>query len=421
MLCVPYNMQRSVCYATRITYQILYVILQPSHCWGGCYLISFLIVGGSDNNLRNANTIFNPQNPVMDADLFAQLHSAIRIRHLSPRTGEAYMTWTRRFLAFHGKHPAALGEQEITQFLSHLAVREHVSASTQNQAFNALLFLYKYVVRKDLGNVGMYSRAHESVRLPVVFTQAEAKAVLNQLKGVAYLMGGILYGSGLRLLECLQLRVKDIDVEGCRVIVRDGKGDKQRVTILPQTLCTPLKQHLARVVSLHKADLREGFGEVWLPDALERKYVHAGVELGWQYVFPSAKRSVDPSSGKIRRHHLDPSVLQRAVRTAIWRAGIVKPGSCHTFRHSFATHLLEHGYDIRKVQELLGHANIRTTMIYTHVVGGAVAGVRSPLDAAGSEPDQRSIAHSSLPPLSSYEVREASGTPRTFMKAQHAA
>ena len=298
-----------------------------------------------------------------------------------------------------------MGEEEITRFLSFLSVQAHVSASTQNQAFNALLFLYKYVLRKDLGNVGQFSRARQSDRLPVVFTQNEARAVLANLKGDAYLMAGVLYGSGLRLLECLQLRVKDLDLEGGRVIVRAGKGDKQRVTVLSHVLCAPLKQHLTRVMALHKADLLEGYGEVWLPDALARKYVNAGTEWGWQYVFPASKRSVDPSSGKMRRHHVNPSFLQRVVHEAIWRAGVAKPASCHTFRHSFATHLIEHGYDIRKVQELLGHKNLRTTMIYTHVVGGAASTVRSPLDVVAPSSTQ------SLP-QQSQQSRSATGLVR---------
>src|SRR5437867_465833 len=285
--------------------------------------------------------------------LLDQIRNAVKIRHLSPRTEESYKAWAKRFVLVHNmRHPYKMGEEEISQFLSHLALKQNVSASTQNQAFNALLFLYKYVLRKELGNVGQVVRAKRSGRLPVVFTREEARAVLAHLNGEAYLMAGLLYGSGLRLQECLQLRIKDLDIELQRVIVREGKGDTQRVTILSEILRFPLKHHLEKVKAIYKADLAQGYGEVWLPDALERKYVNAGTEWGWQYVFPSSNRSIDPSSGKTRRHHLDHSTLQRAVHEAVLRAGITKPASCHTFRHSFATHLLENGYDIRRVQEL---------------------------------------------------------------------
>jgi len=314
------------------------------------------------------------------AKLLDQVNAAIRIRHMSPRTGEAYAAWIRRFVLFHGKrHPVDMGEKEICAFLTHLALSQHVSASTQNQALQALLFLYKQILRKELSNIGQYVRADRAGRIPVVFTPAEARAVLSQLKGVHYLMAGILYGSGLRLQECLQLRVKDLDVQDCRLIVREGKGDTQRVTILSPLLCTPLAVHLEKVKALHRADLDEGVGEVWLPDAISRKYPSAAREWGWQYVFPASRLSADPMAGKTRRHHLDPSVLQRAVREGVLRAGIIKPAGCHTFRHSFATHLLENGYDIRTVQELLGHKDVRTTMIYTHVVNKGKLAVRSPL------------------------------------------
>lgn len=324
-------------------------------------------------------------------ELLDQVRAAIQVRHLSPKTQEAYLGWIRRFLLFHdGRSPSVMSEEEISGFLTHLALVLHVSASTQNQALQSLLFLYKHVLRKELSNIGQYVRAKRPARLPVVFTQREAMAIIGYLRGVYRLIGGILYGSGLRLYECLQLRVKDIDFQSHRVFVREGKGDKQRVTPLSTVLCDPLKHHLQMVRGLHRMDLVEGFGDVWLPDALARKFPNAEKEWGWQYLFPAAKRSVDPENGKIRRHHVDGSAMQRAVREAVLRAGIDKPGSCHTFRHSFATHLLENGYDIRTVQELLGHADVRTTMIYTHVLNRNGLRVRSPLDelvvSAESEP-----------------------------------
>jgi integron integrase len=265
-------------------------------------------------------------------------------------------------------------------FFSHLAIQGNVASSTQNQALNAIVFLYRHVLKRELGWLEEMQRAKKPAKLPVVFTPEEVKAVLDCLEGRPWLMAHLLYGAGLRLMECIRLRVKDIDFGQYQMVVRDGKGGRDRITLLPDRLVEPLKAHLEKVVALHKRDLSEGFGAVYLPFALEKKYPNANREWGWQYVFPASKRSLDPRSGIERRHHLDPTVLQRAVKQAIRTASLVKPGNCHTFRHSFATHLLEHGYDIRTVQELLGHKDVRTTMIYTHVLNRGGKGVRSPLD-----------------------------------------
>jgi integron integrase len=313
--------------------------------------------------------------------LLDQVRDVIRLKHYSIRTEEAYVTWIRRFILFHKKrHPSEMGEQEISEFLTHLAVQERVAASTQNQALNAIVFLYRAVLKRDLGEIRGIQWAKRPARLPVVFTKEEAKAVLDHLEGTKWLMASLLYGSGLRLMECLRLRVKDIDFIYRRIAVRDAKGDQDRVTILSDALIEPLHSHLKRVRALHKKDLEDGFGEVYLPYALERKYRNASRQWGWQYVFPSSRRSRDPRTRVIRRHHIAETVLQRAVRTAVRASNMVKPGSCHTFRHSFATHLLEAGYDIRTVQELLGHKDVSTTMIYTHVIKKGGMGVQSPLD-----------------------------------------
>ena len=314
--------------------------------------------------------------------LLDQLRAAIRVRHYSIRTEESYVRWVREFILFHHKrHPEDLGEAEVSRYLTHLAVNHKVTASTQNQALSALLFLYRNVLKRELGQFQDIEKAKRPQRLPMVFTREEVRAVLAQLEGTEWLMASLLYGAGLRLMECLRLRAKDLDFSYRQVVVRDGKGQKDRVTLLPEALIKPLQRHLERVKALHTADLKEGFGEVYLPDALARKYPNACREWGWQYVFPSSKRSVDPRSGAVRRHHQDENTLQRAVGAAVRRAGLIKPGSCHTFRHSFATHLLEDGYDIRTVQELLGHQDVRTTMIYTHVMNKGGKGVRSPLDS----------------------------------------
>jgi len=313
--------------------------------------------------------------------LLDQVREVIRLKHYSIRTEESYVGWIRKFILFHGKrHPAEMKEAEVRAFLSHLANQGNVTASTQNQAFSALLFLYRHVLKQELGEIEGVDRAKRPSRLPLVLTRAEVKEVLCHLKDTEWLMASLLYGAGLRLMECLRLRVKDLDFSYRQVVVRDGKGQKDRVTMLPQALEAPLQRHLERVKALHQNDLRHGYGEVYLPFALERKYPGASKEWGWQYVFPSDRLSTDPRSSVVRRHHLDENTLQRAVKRGVRLAGLTKPASCHTLRHSFATHLLEAGYDIRTVQELLGHKDVSTTMIYTHVMNKGGKGVKSPLD-----------------------------------------
>jgi integron integrase len=300
---------------------------------------------------------------------------------MSIRTEEAYMGWVRRFILFHHKrHPKEMGTEEIREFLTHLAVHDKVAASTQNGALCALLFLYREVLKQEFPDLGEVEWAKKPRRVPNVFSVAEVQAVLAQLDGTRWLMASLLYGAGLRLMECLRLRVKDVDFAYQQLTVRNGKGEQDRVTMLPKAVQESLKRHLATVELLHQGDVAEGYGEVYLPYALARKYPKAGTSWVWQYVFPASKRSIDPRSGLRRRHHVSEAVLQRAVKNAISRAGIAKQGSCHTLRHSFATHLLEAGYDIRTVQELLGHKDVSTTMIYTHVLQRGGKGVRSPLD-----------------------------------------
>lgn len=313
--------------------------------------------------------------------LLDQLRDTIRRKHFSLRTEQTYVHWIKRFILFHGKrHPREMGAAEVTAFLNHLARERHVASATQNQGLSAILFLYREVLGTPLGWLDGLDRAKRPARVPTVLTQDEAARLISQLEGAPRLMSGLLYGAGLRLMECLRLRVKDVDFGYGQIMVRDGKGGKDRVTMLPRAAVEPLKQHLERVKGLHERDLAEGYGDVEMPYALSRKYPHAGREWAWQYVFPSRKRSVDPRTGAIRRHHVYETVLQRAVRQAARSAGIPKPVSCHTLRHSFATHLLESGYDIRTVQELLGHKEVTTTMIYTHVLHKGGRGVLSPLD-----------------------------------------
>jgi integron integrase len=313
--------------------------------------------------------------------LLDQVRELIRIRHYSIRTEQAYIRWIREFIFFHDKHhPAEMGEKEVTDFLSYLAVSRKVAASTQTQALSALLFLYRDVLKQPLDWLDNIQRAKKPSRLPIVFTRTETLAVLSQLDGSLWIMATLLYGSGLRLLECLRLRIKDIDFSMNQITLRDAKGGRDRITILPASVKSPLLRHLSKVKALHERDLKEGFGEAFLPFALERKYRNANKAWAWQYVFPAARRSVDPRTGSVRRHHVDERVLQKAVRAAVIAANIPKPGSCHTFRHSFATHLLEDGYDIRTVQELLGHKDVSTTMIYTHVLNKGGKGVISPID-----------------------------------------
>jgi integron integrase len=313
--------------------------------------------------------------------LLDRLREKIRLKHYSIRTEEAYADWVRRFVVFHGRrHPAEMGAAEVEAFLTHLAVEGGVAASTQNQAKSALLFLYKEVLGVELPWLDGVASAKAPKRLPVVLTRDEVRAALDRTEGTPGLMLRLIYGTGVRVMECLRLRVKDVDFARREIVVREGKGFKDRVTMLPESLVAPLREHLVRVRALHERDLREGGGEVYLPYALARKYPAAGREWAWQYVFPSARLSVDPRSGAVRRHHADEKSVQRALRQAVRDAGIHKPASPHTLRHSFATHLLEGGQDIRTVQELLGHKDVSTTMIYTHVLNRGARGVVSPRD-----------------------------------------
>lgn len=316
--------------------------------------------------------------------LLEQLRDAIRRKHYSYRTEETYVHWVKRFIYFSGRrHPATLGEAEVTAFLNYLARERTVAAATQNQALSALLFLYKEVIGCPLPWLNELERAKLPARVPSVLTAAEARALLGHMRGSKWLMASLLYGAGLRLRECLKLRVKDVDFGYGQIVVRDGKGAKDRVTMLPRSVVVPLQMHLERVRKLHRRDLSRGHGHVELPDALARKYPRAQYDWAWQFVFPSHKVSVDPRTGVIRRHHVYENFVIRGVKEAARAAGIAKHVSCHTLRHSFATHLLEAGYDIRTVQELLGHADVSTTMIYTHVLNKGGRGVASPLDAGG--------------------------------------
>ena len=306
---------------------------------------------------------------------------AIRARHYSRRTEVSYKRWIKRFILFNGKrHPVEMGEKEVTAFLSYLAVKRNVSASTQNQALSAILFLYRAVLNRDLDWLDGIVRARKPQRLPVVLAHEEVQDVLGCMRGTPLLMASLLYGAGLRLLECARLRIKDVDFARHEIIVREGKGRKDRVTLLPARLKFPLSEHLDRVRTQHEKDLRIGRGSVALPDALRRKYSGASREWAWQWVFPATRFYRDDETGEFRRHHLHETVLQRAVKNAVRAAGIGKHATCHTFRHSFATRLLENGYDIRTIQELLGHRDVSTTMIYTHVLNRGGRGVRSPLD-----------------------------------------
>lgn len=310
-----------------------------------------------------------------------QVRNAIRVRHYSIRTEHAYLDWVKRFILYHDKrHPEEMGEAEVSRFLTHLAVNRDVAASTQNQALNALVFMYKNVLNHPLGDIAGAVRAKKPKRLPVVLTQAEVREVLRHLEGPHWMACCLLYGSGLRLMECIRLRVQDLDFDHRGVIVRDGKGQKDRVVTLPDALTLPLQRHLASVRNIHEKDLQDGYGQVYLPHALARKYPNAPKQWGWQYVFPASKRSDDPRSHMTRRHHADESNLQKAVKKAVHKAGIHKPATCHTMRHSFATHLLERGMDIRTVQEQLGHKDVRTTQIYTHLINRGGAAVVSPLN-----------------------------------------
>jgi len=341
---------------------------------------------------KAALVIANPKSKLLD-----QLKEVLRVKHYSLRTEEAYVQWVRRYLVFcrnhrgesghrpdatGGKwiHPRELGAADVVAFLNHLANVECVAAATQNQALNAVSFLYTQVLRVELGDLGEFLAASKRRRVPVVLSKAETQKLLASLEGTYQLMAQVLYGTGLRLLELLRLRIQDVDFDRNQIVVRGGKGDKDRVTVLPEALRAGLQEHLKRVRLLWEADVREGFGEVYLPEGLARKYPKAAREWGWQWVFPSRSRSRDPRSGRERRHHVQETGLQRAVKAGLQLSGINKRASCHTLRHSFATHLLENGYDIRTVQDLLGHKDVTTTQIYTHVMQKPGLGVRSPLD-----------------------------------------
>lgn len=313
--------------------------------------------------------------------LLDQVRDVLRTKHYAYRTEQSYVDWIRRFILFHNKrHPQEMREAEVEAFLTHLAVERHVSASTQNQALSAILFLYRHVLKSPLAESIESVRAKRSTYLPTVLTVEEVRLLLQHLEGLPQLMAKLLYGSGLRIIEGLRLRVKDLDFGQSQIIVRDTKGDRDRVTMLPQQIRELLQAHLVQVKQLHLNDLSQGYGEVYLPYALDRKYPKAGREWIWQYVFPAKQRSVDPRSSVVRRHHIDEGYLQRSLKIAVQSAQIPKKVSCHTLRHSFATHLLQNGYDIRTVQELLGHKDVKTTMVYTHVLNKGGLGVRSPLD-----------------------------------------
>jgi integron integrase len=319
----------------------------------------------------------NPPKP----KLLDQLRLALRARHYSRRTERTYCHWVRRFIFFHNvRHPAEMAEAEVNAFLTYLAVKEKVSASTQNQALSALLFLYRHVLKREIRDLGEVIRARKPKRLPIVLTREEVKAVISQLTGDNWLMASLLYGTGLRLMECLRLRVQDIDFERNEVTIRSGKGEKDRITMLPESLKQPLRDNQARVRAIHERDLRDGWGRVQLPDALDGKYPNAAAEWRWQWVFPQEHRWKNQMTREEGRHHVDQSILQKSFKQPVEKARLTKRATCHTMRHSFATHLLEAGYDIRTVQELLGHTDVRTTMIYTHVLNRGGRGVKSPVD-----------------------------------------
>ncbi|MFZ1901428.1 MAG: integron integrase [Azonexus sp.] len=322
-----------------------------------------------------------PQTPP-PPKLLDQVRDRLRVKHYSIRTETQYLQWIKRFILFHDKrHPREMGAVEVEAFLTHLAVAGRVAAATQNQALSALLFLYREVLNIDLPWLDKVVRAKQPQRLPVVLTRQEVTAILDRMTGVHGLMARLLYGTGMRLMECVRLRVKDVDFERAEIVVRDGKGAKDRITMLPQALIGPLQDHLRWRRQLFEDDKAKGRAAVYLPDALGKKYPTAAVDWPWQYIFPSGSYSMDPRSGEERRHHIDEKLLQRAVKKAVQASGVAKLATPHTFRHSFATHLLQSGYDIRTVQELLGHADVATTMIYTHVLNKGGRGVTSPLDA----------------------------------------
>jgi integron integrase len=330
--------------------------------------------------------------PQLRPKLLDQMRDAVRRRHYSYRTEETYVHWIKRFIYFHGKrHPEGMGEAEVTAFLNHLARDRSVASATQNQALAAVLFLYREVLGRPLGWLEDVEWAKRPTRVPSVLTVSEVQRLLSRLDGTKWLMASLLYGGGLRLRECLKLRVKDVDFEYRQIVVRDGKGAKDRVTVLPAAVVEPLQTHLSRVKLLHENDVAAGYGDVELPDALARKYPRASYEWSWKFVFPSHRLSKDPRTGVVRRHHVYENYVIRGVKEAVRAAGIAKHVSCHTLRHSFATHLLESGYDIRTVQELLGHSDVSTTMIYTHVLNKGGRGVKSPLDRAEEAPARYTV------------------------------
>ena len=321
--------------------------------------------------------------------LYDRVVEVLRVRHYNRRTEEAYVHWIRRYIQFHKhRHPRQLAESEVNRFLTHLAVKEHVAASTQNQALSAILFLYEHVLEKPLDRIEGVVRARSPKRLPVVLTVDEVSRVMLHLSGDKWLIAMLLYGGGLRLLEVLRLRVKDLDFERGEITVREGKGDKDRVTTMPLAVIRPLQEHLQRVQAIHQQDLADGYGRVELPHALNRKYPNANREWGWQFVFPQEHRWTNAQTGEQGRHHVHESLVQKAITQAARRAGLTKRVTSHTFRHSCATHLLADGYDIRTVQELLGHKDVRTIMIYTHVLNRGGRGVRSPADALPRRSDE---------------------------------
>ena len=316
--------------------------------------------------------------------LLDKVRQCIRLKGYSIRTEKSYVSWIKRFILFHGKrHPQEMGKPEIEAFLSHLVMKRNVASSTQNQAFNAILFLYKYALDIDMPEDINALRSKKPVRVPTVMTREETLKLIAMMSGTHQLMAKLIYGCGLRVMECIRLRVKDIDFEMNQIVVRDGKGKKDRITVLPDGVKQALKEHLVYVRRLHQNDLARGYGRVYLPNALAKKYPNADRQWRWQYAFPAKMLSKDPRSGTKRRHHLHVSSIQKAIRKAVRLSAVVKPVGCHTLRHSFATHLLAEGYDIRTVQELLGHKDVSTTMIYTHVLNRGGKGVRSPLDFAG--------------------------------------
>ena len=335
------------------------------------------------SQIKPVRPLVPPQDapPSHGKKLMDQVSDALRTKHYSYRTEQTYKDWIKRYILFHGKrHPKDMGEAEIRAFIAHLAAERKVAVSTSNQALSAILFLYRTVLQMDIQLPPDLSKASRPKRLPTVLTHAEAMQIIGKMRGASRLMAKIMYGSGLRVMECMRLRVKDLDFGNHQIVVRGGKGDNDRLTILPKSILPELEQLLQDVKALHEKDLAEGYGETILPNALDVKYRAASREWAWQFIFPASQRSLDPLTGVIRRHHLDETVPQKAIRAAAKSAGIEKQVTPHTFRHSFATHLLQNGYDIRTVQELLGHKDVKTTMIYTHVLQRGGLAVKSPLD-----------------------------------------